>query len=86
MNELLQLRNPVTCPCESTNWDYWDGVLLGSLTSQYLSEGQKECLWITSILTPFRRAPPDLCYPITHGMTRLRSTNGLITQERKQIK
>lgn len=54
--------------------------------SQSLSEGQKECLWITSILTPFRRAPPDLCYPITHGMARLRSTNGLITQEHKQIK
>lgn len=37
MNELLQLRNPVTCPCESTNWDYWDGVLLGSLTRVSIS-------------------------------------------------
>ena len=54
--------------------------------SQYLSEGQKECLWITSILTPFRRAPPDLRYPITQGMTCPTSTNGLITQEHKQIK
>lgn len=84
MNEIFSAEESCDMAPRASNWDSWGGVLLGVLDkSPDLCEGQKGCPGVISILTPFRRTPPNLRSPLTHGTTCPRSTNSLTTQEQK---